>query len=472
MAQKLRVGVPEWRDYTNADGSGIYFDLLRAVYPDHELDIHIDSYHRTLSKYHNKQIDIVIGAYREDITQGLLPNWFLDTESPLTAYYKADTTTLKHLSDFEHLTVSWIRGYKFENLISYVKQPYLVNTVDMGFKLLNKSRVDVFIDYPQNVPEQYEEIFSSFEVIPAKHLYLSFQKNKYGKILADTFDKQMATLRESGKLAAIYGENYHASELDSFNANRETMVLHTSILRTGLLEQKANVEPIEKRVLDLLIERNTEFNIELDYSTDEKNIQEREGHAICYSNRLKTQARLKQYFFSQPMTMYGGLRLFSKEPIKQKEPIDIQQLLAGASNRHLGLVRNRSYSEKIDKLIQHIDKSKTINLLGNSDTYINVFFGDRVDYIIEYPSIIKSVWDPVVQGAIYSYQIKGAPLYNLGHIMCEKSAEGKQIIDSVNKALNSLYQSEYFINIFYEKVDEKNKQSFYSQFKRLFSVEH
>lgn len=57
------VATDEWSSYTNKDGTGYYFDVLRAIFPapEYELDIKIVPYARSLSMVKDGSAQVVLG---------------------------------------------------------------------------------------------------------------------------------------------------------------------------------------------------------------------------------------------------------------------------------------------------------------------------------------------------------------------------------------------------------------------------
>lgn len=465
-AKELTIGVPEWQGYTNADGSGIYFDLIRSTFPDDSFNIKIDSYNRTLANFHKNKLDIVVGVFREDIQQGIFPHWFLDTEAPTTAFYDPQQTQLTHLSDLEDLTVSWLRGYKFNNFIPYVTSPYLVNTLATGFELVAKNRVNVFIDYPYNVPEKYQQKLSQLEVVPSRHVYLVFKNDSSGQQLANQYDKMMLTLRDSGALADIFTEGYEESQLSKFEPNKEKIIIETSVTKKT---SRSVIEPIESKVLDLLIDKNEDFNIELKIATQSSSNNEKEKN-ICYSNKLKTKTRSDKYIFSKPMTFYMGLRLYSKHQLHGSEPVELAKLVKNNPNKKLSVIKGRSYTDSIDEQLLALLPTEVNFLQSDIDTYLNEFSEGDIDFIIEYPSAISNSKIGTNAEKLFSYPIKGANDYNLGHIMCKETPANKLFIQSINGTLMPLYSTEYFINIFYLEVDDNSKNDFYRYYSEAFTT--
>ena len=222
-ADKIKVGADTWMNVTEKDGSGIYFNILKEIYGDENIELKIDSYHRSLKSFDDQKVDILVGIFREDVKQAILPKWYIDTDDPILVFYRSENKDIANFNNLANLTNSWIRGFHFERFIAETLQPYIVNSAKEGFTLLANKRIDTFIDYLNNVPLPFASKFQHFELLPSRHLYVAFQKNKHGQKLASIYDKKMSELRKSGKLKTLYGQLYEKSQLANFQENKEVI---------------------------------------------------------------------------------------------------------------------------------------------------------------------------------------------------------------------------------------------------------
>ena len=197
---------------------------------------------------------------------------------------------------------------------------------------------------------------------------------------------------------------------------------------------------------------------------------EQSANNNCYSNKLKTESRLQKYIFSKPMTLYMGLRLFSKHKITNVEPLDIALLLKENPSKHLAALKERSYTDHLDNQLSSLRPEQVNYNQGDVDSYLKAFNTDSVDFIIEYPSTISNSTILSNKNKLFSYPIKGAKDYNLGHIMCKNTPSNKRFIQDINKTLTSLYDSQYFINILYLEVDENSQKDFYRYYDEAFKI--
>jgi len=468
-AQQIKVGSDQWPGFTNADGTGIYYNLLKRIYAEHNLEIQIDTYNRVLNNFHQNKLDIAIGVYRENIKQGIIPDWFLDTEYPIVAFYDPSVTKITNVSDIKNKLVSWKRGYQFDLFISDIKNVYLVNNTQTGFELLNKKRVDVFMDYPKNIPKKYTQKFLSFEIVPSRHIYLAFQNTENGKSLAKKFDRSMTKLRESGELAKIFGDEYQHSDLAQFDSDLKQIVVITEDPSLTNVSGELNEATLEGQVFNLIRANLKGYNVEFKVLHSLLGINEyRNKENTCFNLMMKTDERAKSFIFSEPFNLYLGLRLYSKTKLNLSHSINLQDFLTKNSTVKLGIRAGRSYGTEIDKQLNEINKSQIVQIsTTNRSTFLN-FDAGRFDYMIEYPEEVANFWSKVSDEKLYSYKIKNIDEYVLGHMMCSKTDSSKAFIKAYNKALKSTVSSGIFFDIHYRTISKDSQTDFIKYFDKVF----
>ncbi len=305
-AQTLKVGADDWQGYAQQDGGGIYFELLKHIYVDHTLDFKIDIYNRTLAAFEKNKIDIVVGVLREDIEQGLFPNWYLDNEYPVFAFYDSRFTKIEQLLDLEDLSTGWLRGYRFDRFIPNANAPYTVDHFENGFDMLIKRRFDVFVDYAYNVPEKYTEHLSKFEILPSRHLYAVFQPTEQGQKLAALFDKKMLELRNSGELKKIFAKEYSYAEFESFDHNKKKIIILTDEVDAIRAMSKTSKNEIigVGQIIKLAINQLNQYNIELRLISKKLNIEDHKMEQnSCISNARINIQQENRFIVSKPLSL-------------------------------------------------------------------------------------------------------------------------------------------------------------------------
>jgi len=467
FAKTLNIGASEWEEFTNKDGSGIYFDLIRKIYSNEKLSIKMDSYNRIIHQFDNRKLDMVIGIYRGDVKKGILPQWYLDTESPIIAIYDPKITKLDHAADLELLTASWIRGYQFERLIPEVDSPYLINTFDDGIKLLENGRIDVLIDYAYNLDDNHHK-YKTLELTPEQHIYVAFQRNKNGQKLANRWDSEMTQLRETGELADIYGEYYVKSNLPQYNTNKKNVIIITQ--NSNLLNQKkSDIRPsIEAKILNLVTDKLQYHQLEPKLLRTYLDIEKYKNTPnTCFSNMLKNKEREQHFIFSQPMAMYLGLRLYSKFQLAIKEPIDLLKLMSSDAHYQLGIAPGQSYGTFLDQKIAQLKLRQIVNIPAKTTTTLKALKAGHVSFLLGYPTVIERGIEQTKVEKLFSYQIAGIDKFIVSHMMCSRSVSSEMFINEFNEILSGLYQSDKYFSSLYEDVSQQEKQAYKKQFAHM-----
>jgi polar amino acid transport system substrate-binding protein len=210
----------EWPGYTNADGSGLYWQLVKAVYEPLGYTVHteITPWIRAESMVESKQADILVGDYyypEKDGKQRLYPNWHLSVEDPIIALFKKGRHEIDDFNSLNNKTIVWMRGYDFGTIylenIQY--QYYEVDSESEGINLIQFDRYDVFLDYRSNIEsilKKSDVDSSAFETEIMKlgsKLYLNFSNTNKSIGLIEIYDRRIPELLESGALERVFIDN-------------------------------------------------------------------------------------------------------------------------------------------------------------------------------------------------------------------------------------------------------------------------
>jgi len=468
----IRVGADNWEDFTHPDGSGIYFELLKQIYPNETLKFEISPFARVKDTFKKGELDIILGLYPEDISKRIIPSWPLDQESPIVAFYDSRRVKLSHISDIGNLTVSWIRGYEFEKFIPVPKSTYLVNHPSTGFKLIFNKRVEAYIDFPYNLPKESSSYIKKFQLMPARSIYAAFQNNLRGKKLAKQFDIKMAGFMASGRLAKIFGQYYKTAAFDKHVKPKQRVVIHTDdadllgIQNTKLVKSHSSIY----KIATFLDEGLKGFNFSYkQLESAEKNMKENIKDNICLLNAIKTPQREKSYFMSNPITMYQGIRLYSRKKLSDSKTVNLPEIIKNNPNYTLGLSYNRSYGSAVDNLLSQIDKKQIYSSSSSEISSIKQFNRSKFDLLLESPIIFHGYWSQInIDKKVFSYKLEKTKPVILGHLMCNKSPAGRLFIDKVNLTLKELYQTGIFYNAQRALTSDTNKDVFDSSYKQYF----
>ncbi|NMP30136.1 transporter substrate-binding domain-containing protein [Thalassotalea sp. M1531] len=468
-AERIRVGATEWVGYTNADGTGIYNDIIKHVFADDELEVIYDSYQRKLHYFENGSYDLIIGVFLEDLDSGYIPYWHLDYEYPLLAFYNKKNQHISSAKDLNGAMLSWVRGYQIAQYIDVPHQSYLVSNERKGFELLLNNRIDVFIDYEYNLFDQYRDKVNFFEVLPSRKLYVAFANTAKGKRLAEKFDKKMLSLRNNGVLAKIYQEEYGRTLFDSLDLTFPKIEIRTrdvNLLRgnTRLLENS-----LEGSVFSSVIQSMESYNFDLvkykSFTDDVKDFGQ--SNNTCIANKAKNEKRQEHFNFSDPVVMYPGLRIYSKAPLpikNGKQSTNLSNLFSENVRLTIGVPQGQFFSTVLNEQIEQLAAHQKVATPADILTQLEALNRRRFDMKIEFPSVIENRWQYISDTPLFSYPLAGASSFTLGYLMCSKSETNDKFLASFNRALANLKRK----NIFYQYHRRAAKSLTDSEFNVLF----
>lgn len=479
-ADTLKVSTAHWPGFTNPDGSGIYFELLDRIYGKENLDLKVTTFNRAVDQFNGNKSDMVLGVYREDVQRAIFPQWLLDTESPIKAFYDSANVNLDSLTKMETLSLSWVRGYRFDRFLPKGKPPYLVNNYKDGFKLLENKKIDAFIDYPKNMPTSGSVNLSSFEVLPARPIYVAFSKTEKGKALANQFDRAMQTLRKSGELKRIFKAFYPRSRLAMVDPNVEKISLLTTDLQLLHEHSGKALESIESKVLDLVTDKLETFGVEYSLMSDYSNMiwNFKDSDRTCVNNVVKTKEREKYFIFSKPLIFYMGIRLYSKFPLtdpvdnshmENDQPLDILQLLKNDPYKKFGTVKSQKYNDELLSQLVNLPKRQLVGLPTDTTNALKMLENNEFEYLLEYPGVIASYWPLVSNHPLFSYEVSGAEPYTVGYIMCAKTETNQKFINAIDAVIDELYPSSIFRSV-HKNMIQANDVTFDKYFQQAFSL--
>ncbi|MFJ3469626.1 substrate-binding periplasmic protein [Pseudomonas sp. NPDC090201] len=200
----------QWNAYTEADGTGLGWDLMREVFEPAGIKVasRIEPYTRAVGLVQRGEADAWVGAYENEVEGTLYPKWHYDTDEIYALGLASNPApTLASLGSYR---LAWVRGYEFQHYLPNVQHFNEVARRDHILSMLDHGRADLYIDARPEVdfilgqtkePQRFRTTY-----LTAIPLFLSFADNERGRALRDIFDERMARLVQSGKLRPIFAK--------------------------------------------------------------------------------------------------------------------------------------------------------------------------------------------------------------------------------------------------------------------------
>ena len=217
LVTAIEVAAPVWENETNADGSGLYFDLLRLVYAPLGIAVKTRSipFARVSLLLTLNAIDAGVGSYSSDVTKKgdwrfyLTPKHPIGTERLVAIFKKGTVNKWEYPGSFKGKKVAWIDGYSYEFVLQIDMDYQKLDNQEQGWRMLQAGRVDFFLESESDARAaacrcHIDLNAYQFELIAEKNLYIPFAKGRKRDWLRAVFDQRMEALRRSGELHQLY----------------------------------------------------------------------------------------------------------------------------------------------------------------------------------------------------------------------------------------------------------------------------
>lgn len=207
-ANEIHLASEVWPGHTNADGTGLGWDILRLVYEPEgiRLKLHSMPYTRSIGLVQRGEADAWLGSYRDEVEGAYYPRWHYDADQ--VSALSLSTAPIPTLATLGQYRLAWMRGYDYQDQLPNLKHFKEIQRRGGILSMLDLGHVDFYIDARTEVddvlgsatePGRYR--ITSLTRLP---LYLGFADTPRGRRLADIFDRRMTALVASGELRPLF----------------------------------------------------------------------------------------------------------------------------------------------------------------------------------------------------------------------------------------------------------------------------
>lgn len=201
----------EWPDFSNADGSGLYWDIFRAVYEPEGFSLQTETfpYARAADMVNNDKADILVAAYYGEQEQLLYPEKLHAFDADRVVALYPDTGHWSGVESLSGKTVAWVRGYEYDKYLDIELKPHEVSNMEQAIKMLKAGRVDYVLDAAAEVDTLDAAMLAGLRREPALNLglYPGFQNTDRGQQLKAIYDRRFTELQESGQLKTLFEQH-------------------------------------------------------------------------------------------------------------------------------------------------------------------------------------------------------------------------------------------------------------------------
>ena len=203
----------EWANATNKDGTGLYWDIFRAVYEPVGIKTKfiIRSYKGSVSLVKKNQADAMVGIHPEKIPGALSSRYPFVKDYVLVLFKKNNLYQWNGQETLKNKKVGWIKGSSFDE---YLEVPVIKRELakrENILRRLDKNQIDFFMDTRNDVESVLNKgiidvTHYTVETVLELERYLVFADNRKGKELKKIFDDRFPRLVESGELDRLFAK--------------------------------------------------------------------------------------------------------------------------------------------------------------------------------------------------------------------------------------------------------------------------
>lgn len=207
VPDEIKLVSEVWIDYTNADGNGLAWDVLREVFePEVTVQIRSEPYTRAIGLVLRNEADAWVGSYLQEAPGTLYPRWHYDNDHIYAlGLASMPVPNAQNLGDYR---LAWVRGYAFEHYLRAASSFNEIQRRDSILLMLSRKRVDYYVDALAEVDEVLsrakDPALYRRSYLTKLPLYLGFSNNPRGVALLELYDRRMDELVKNGRLRAIF----------------------------------------------------------------------------------------------------------------------------------------------------------------------------------------------------------------------------------------------------------------------------
>lgn len=201
----------EWHALTRKDGSGLYFDLVRAVFERQGVQVQyrIFPYARAVQKVKDEEADGWIGSFFKEKPFPLYPRYHFDKNEQMIVYLKGRKAEPVTTASLRQQRVAWLRDFGLDQFIREPMHVTEVDSIESAFQMLRHERIDYFVGARSDIEDfmgRAQVEVQDFAKADALHLnlYVAFANTAKGAKLRAMWDTEMASFHKTDAFKAIY----------------------------------------------------------------------------------------------------------------------------------------------------------------------------------------------------------------------------------------------------------------------------
>ncbi|MEX1220859.1 MAG: hypothetical protein WEA82_01950 [Idiomarina sp.] len=244
--------------------------------------------------------------------------------------------------------------------------------------------------------------------------------------------------------------------------------------------KKYNRISVNKLTADLVIQQLPEFRIQERVINASRMLKiMADDPKACSEKTLKTPAREKFMLYSDlPQVIFPGLRVYMRADdhrFPQQQPSqELASLLRERQDITIGIMKGRSYSEALDKVLAAPELQPQIwrhSGLDGGFALIDMLLAGRIDMFISSPIPVNTHALRTKQNLdLVSFAPTEAPLQLLGYFACANSVFGERAIKEINKKHATAVQQRSYLDAHLQHLDSSLHAEFIRNYNQIYQT--
>lgn len=214
LASSITIVSDEWEGYTNKQGGGYYFELMKAIFEAQGVNVNVKlvPYKRSVDMVTTQKADVMLGAYKGETIEGTFSPHPLEIDKVDVAISPQMNDQWQGVESLEGKRVGALKGYAFDDYIDVKMRYKELSNLKSLLKMLNHGRLDAVIDYEADIKVSEQDIKESPNYIIKKAIIVNpsfavFSNTNNGKAMLAIFNEGIQSLHKSGRLKEIMMSN-------------------------------------------------------------------------------------------------------------------------------------------------------------------------------------------------------------------------------------------------------------------------
>lgn len=212
-AKSISVVAPSWEGFTNADGTGLYWEIIKAVYEPENIAVKTSNvpWNRAVKMVAKYGVyNAIVGETADTEEDLLFTDLAIDVEYTSVLTMKNRNIAWDGPASFKGKTVGWMKDYEIieESVRDFELLEY--RTVAQGLEFLEEGKIDFMLEEWDEIAEAVAEQgldmarYVMNEMPEGEDVFLAFSNSPLSRVLLKIYNDRLPILYNEQKLQAIY----------------------------------------------------------------------------------------------------------------------------------------------------------------------------------------------------------------------------------------------------------------------------